>query len=222
MSRSRSSGKTSPKYAHIVESLQRKRGIRDANERILVVCEDGASAVTYFNLLRIHLRLTATSVAVEGPNGGTQPEAIVKKAKKLMREAAKSEGTDAFDQIWCVVDGDYGNRVATARANARAAGVKLAVTTPCFEYWVLLHLEDFRTSQVSCDDVTAQLKGHLSGYDKSEKTCAKLFPKIVENYSIAARRAREGRKQRPSDDPETHNPCSDVYLLVEQFDSQIS
>ena len=41
-----------------------------------------------------------------------------------------------------MIDGDYGSKIHNARARANKNGVELAISTMCFEYWVLLHFEE--------------------------------------------------------------------------------
>ena len=102
---------------HIIEQLQRRRGVRKLEERILIVCEDDQSAPNYFRALVGHLNLSATSVRVEGSRGRTQPTQVVRRAVDIMKAAASEDsGTEPFEHVWCVIDGDYGHRVAAARS----------------------------------------------------------------------------------------------------------
>ena len=53
--------------------------------------------------------------------------------------------TEQFDEVWCAIDGDFGDKISNARATAN--GVKLAISTMWFEYGVLLHfVENDRAS----------------------------------------------------------------------------
>ncbi len=154
----------------IIERMQRKRGVRDLEVRFLIVCEDGKSAPHYFEALKKHLNLSATSVSVVGSNGRTQPTQVVRAAIDRKNAAASEEsGTEPFSQVWCVIDGDYGPKIPNARAAAKSNGIKLAVTTKCFEYWVLLHYEESDTAAMTCDAHRHALRAkHLPDYDKGK------------------------------------------------------
>ena len=43
----------------LLADLQRRRGVRDLEERFLIVCEDTRSATEYFEALKKHFRLSA-------------------------------------------------------------------------------------------------------------------------------------------------------------------
>jgi hypothetical protein len=196
------------------EQLQRRRGIRELAKRFLIVCEDDKSAPNYFNALKKHFSLSAASIQVAGSGGHSQPIQVVKQAVELKERAAvKDSGTEPFDQVWCVIDGDYGDKITNARTKATAKRVELAVSTKCFEYWVLLHFEENDTSTMDCDGLVRSLKQkHLPRYQKGK--CD--FRNIVERVRDACQRAE--RLRRPGiargDAPEDQNPCSEVYKLV--------
>ncbi len=201
----------SKKTATLIKQLQRKRGIRDLAKRFLIVCEDQKSAPNYFNALKKHLNLSATSVVVAGSGGNSQPIQVVDRAIDIKEKANDDDsGTLPFDEVWCVIDGDYGDKITNARTRATANDVKLAVSTKCFEYWVLLHFEENDTPTIKCDEVISSLKAkkHIPKYDKG--SCD--FHDVVPLVHDACRRAKKLR--RPAEKPEDQNPCSEVYLLI--------
>lgn len=201
----------SPKVIALQEELRRKKGVRDLQKRFLIVCEDGKSAPNYFEALKKLESLSAASIAVFGSNGKTQPTQVVEAAVKRKRVAAdEKSGTEPFDQVWCTIDGDYGAAINNARTSARANGINLAISTMCFEYWILLHFEESASATPDCDSVVHMLKeAHLPQYSKGG--CE--FSEIASNARQASARAR---KLRDADVlPENQNPCSDVYLLID-------
>ena len=204
----------SKKVVALNEQLRRLRGVRDLAKRFLIVCEDAKSAPDYFEALKKHFNLSATSIQVAGSGGNSQPIRVVERAVELKARAAEPDGgTEPFDQVWCVIDGDYGNKINNARAKAKAIGVKLAISTKCFEYWVLLHFEESDTATMDCDAVVHSLRAkHLPQYRKGK--CD--FGDIVKCVRDACKRAEKLRKPGidRGDLPEVQNPCSEVYKLV--------
>jgi RloB-like protein len=198
----------SKKTEALLEQLKRRRGVRDLPKRFLIVCEDHKSAPNYFEALKKQLNLSATSIHVVGSAGHTQPVQVVRRAVELKKNAAEPEsGTEPFDSVWCVIDGDYGTKINNARVRARANSVELAISTKCFEYWVLLHFEEKATPTTDCDAVVRYLRRkHFSQYAKG--SCD--FRDVVKNVQEASKRAERLRK--PGIDqganPEDQNPCS--------------
>jgi hypothetical protein len=172
MSRGRQTKKPiSPKVLALQAQLERCRGVRDLEKRFLIVCEDDKSAKHYFEALKKHFNLSATSVEVAGSKGRTQPIQVVDRAISLKEEAASPQsGTEPFEHVWCVIDGDYGDKIAPARARARANQIKLAISTKCFEYWILLHYEECDKSTMDCDGVVRKLRRHIPKYQKGKES----------------------------------------------------
>ena len=199
----------------LLEQLKRRRGLRDLAKRFLIVCEDDKSAPNYFEALKKHFNLSAASIEVAGSGGDTQPLQVVERAVELKNRAAKKDsGTEPFEQVWCVIDGDYGDRINNARAKADAKGIQLAISTKCFEYWVLLHFEECDTSTIDCDAVVRSLKKkHLPEYHKGKSK----FHDIVKDVDVARQRAKKLREPgiARNELPENQNPCSEVYKLVD-------
>jgi hypothetical protein len=204
----------SKKTIALNEQLRRRSGVRDLAKRFLIVCEDQKSAPNYFDARKKHLRLDATSVRVAGSGGRTQPIQVVERAVEIRDSAADADsGTEPSDEVWCVIDGDYGAKINNARAKAEANGVQLAISTKCFEYWVLLHFEESDTATNDCDTLVSALrKKHLSDYQKG--SCD--FTSIVEHVHDASKRAEKLRKPGigRGDLPENQDPCTEVYKLI--------
>jgi len=198
----------------LLEQIKRRSGQRDLPNRFLIVCEDHKSAPNYFEALKKHFNLSATSIQVVGSGGRTQPLQVVTRAVELKENAADEEsGTEPFDEVWCVIDGDFGDKINNARAKAKAKGVELAISTKCFEYWVLLHFEESATPTTNCDAVVTSLrKKHLPKYEKG--SCD--FRAIVKQVHVARERAEKLRKPGigRGDQPENQDPCTEVYKLI--------
>lgn len=214
MSKGKKPRNPSKKFDALLQQLQRKRGIRELEKRFLIVCEDGKSAPNYFEALKKHFNLSAASIQVAGSEGRTQPIQVVDRAVELKESAARTDsGTEPFGQVWCVIDGDYGNLIANARAKAKANDIELAISTKCFEYWLLLHFEKYDASTNDCDGLVRRLKKkHSPEYEKGK--CD--FRKVVGQVRDACERAEKLRKPgiHRNELPEEQNPCSEVYKLV--------
>ena len=205
----------SKKVIALNEQLQRRRGVRDLAKRFLIVCEDNKSAPNYFEALKKEFSLSATSIKVIGSGGRTQPIQIVEQAVKVKVTAEEPEsGTEPFEHVWCVIDGDYGNKINNARAKAKSNKIELAISTKCFEYWLLLHFEENNTPTMNCNALVHSLKkSHIPKYEKGK--CD--FRVIVKNVRVACQRARKlrGPGITRGELPEVQNPCSEIYFLID-------
>lgn len=215
MSKGKKPRKTlSKKTAALLRQLQRSRGVRDLAKRFLIVCEDNKSAPNYFEALKTHFGLSATSIMVAGSGGNSQPIQVVERAVELKKRAGEPNGgTEPFEQVWCVIDGDHGDKIKNARAKAKAKKIELAISTQCFEYWVLLHFEESAAPTADCASVVRRLKKkHVPQYDKGSYNFDAIMA-MVRNACERAERLRQPGINR-GELPEHQNPCSDVYKLV--------
>ena len=98
-------------------------------------------------------------------------------------------------------------------SRAAATGLSVALSNPCFEYWLLLHFEPTGRAFPDCAAAIHALKKHLPGYQKG----AAVSDDVIARRADAARRARDIDQQQWQHEPDRlrRNPSTDVYLLVE-------
>jgi RloB-like protein len=92
---------------------------------------------------------------------------------------------------------------------AKRNGIKLAISNPCFEVWLLLHFQHF-ASTLDRHKVQALLKLHVQGYEKHMN-----FEDYSPGYQNAVRRAKELRALAESIRDLGRNPSTGVYELTE-------
>jgi hypothetical protein len=93
----------------------------------------------------------------------------VKEVQELAKRAKKNklavDEVAKYDQVWAVIDTDVAvrqNRWHEVVAQAEAAGVKLAYSTPCIEFWLFLHLK-YSTAFILDGDAAKSLVKHELG-----------------------------------------------------------
>lgn len=168
---------------------------RDARTTILVVCGGRRTEPQYFDEMRRAWRNPA--VAIKILQKSCSPNGIVEYALKF---------ADGFDQVWCVVDTDEFD-VQRAVSTAKAAGIEMAVSNPCFELWLLLHRQDCVSHLARCVDVHRKLRRCLPGYDK----CRLRFADFEDHVDVAIERARA---LEPTGLDHGRNPSTGVWRLV--------
>lgn len=193
-------------------SLERRKPTRDVRSRILVVCEGKITEPEY---LRAFIRLTRNNLAeVEIVGGAGDPKRIVEHALERRRAAdaraqKESDSTLKFDFVWCVFDVDDHPRLNDARQQARDNGIRLAVSNPCIELWLLIHFIEYRRA-IDRKSLSSRLKKHLKGYDKHINAEA-----LLGSYSQAVERSKQLRRDRQSSSTLGENPSTDFDLLTE-------
>ena len=192
------------------DSLRRRGPRREPYPRILIVCEGEVTERVYFSHLRHAERIPIT---LQIQAGGV-PKTLVETAVRSMKEAAQSpDPNDHFDQVWCVFDVDEHPKIDDAKQQAANHGIKLVISNPCFDLWILLHYEDLR-QHTHRHKVQKACAKHITGSVK-DPPCEELF----ERYAQAEKRAIALNKWQASRGTEGANPSTNVYELVAKIRS---
>ncbi len=159
-------------------------------------------------------------VKYHGPLG--VPKSVAKQAiefarsngfvKTNGRRVKKPDSYEEYDDVWAVFDRDEHPRFSEAKEDCRGAGVPFAYTDPCFELWLLLHLDSY---DAPCDrhEVQKKLEQLLDGYDSDGGKTADFEP-LIENLETAEKRAVRQRDNRRNEGAEDGNPSTNMYELT--------
>ena len=150
--------------------LARRKGLRRYRKLFVVSTEGSKTEPQYFDLL--NSKSAAVHIHCLGRRRGQSPERVLAAMDKYMKEVRpkRKKRRDDRDDFgaWLVIDRDQWemDEIDQLHSWARShPNTHLAVSYPCFEYWLLLHFEDGDrvTGPQECID---RLKKHLPGYDK--------------------------------------------------------
>ena len=204
----------------------RPRGRRPATRpslpRILILCEGARTEPGYF--LALVRDLDLPSVSVRSPKRGQRGTTGITSAVQRERERDSD-----LDEIWCVLDHDErATEIQSFRdwmeqnshgkhGKKGAAKIRAAISTPCFEYWLLLH---FRYTNMpfhgtpdgpsACEQVIRELETHLEGYRKAD---ARIYDRCRGRISTAIRNAKRVRGLEGA----SGAPSTDVWKLVHRL-----
>lgn len=130
------------------------------------------------------------------------------------RQNAKAQRDDnlLFDEVWCVCDVDEHPHLDESRAKAAASGISVALSNPCFELWIWLHLHDQKQS-IHRHDLQHEVKKALAL--KNDKLIP--FEKIRSGHETAVQRARELRRLAKTTQQARKNPSTNVDELTESI-----
>lgn len=201
-------------------ALRRNRPARKPRESILIVCEGEATEPNYFESLWRHIRLATVHVKVVGQGAEIMKviDAAIRLRADRAEEAQDSARVTAYDEAWCVVDTERRNDNPSWERGvdrARAKGLKLAWSNPCFEYWLLLHFEPIGTSFDGCTALGPHLRRHIPHYEKSADCFEQLAPRIPTAIDHSKRIHRSQWQNTPKFID--CNPATTVHELVEKL-----
>lgn len=209
-----------------VNSFRRARGSKPPAKAILILTEGEVTEPVYFQALKAKLALPTVEIEVQ-PKGKGDPARLAEAAleERLKRRKSARQGRLSyaqaadFDEMWVVFDSDVPlehGRFHSGVEFAESKGVKCAHTTPCFEYWLLLHLIYTTAPMEKFEDVKPRLsKAMAIKYDKCSKDSAKHLPPLVDKLNTAIELAERVRKSHESAGTAfPANPSTEVDQLV--------
>jgi RloB-like protein len=191
--------------------LGRQNRVERDDRKIIIATEDTYAPKQYFEafeLSRVDVHILETL------DGKSAAKHVVERLKIFKESHARDLIKE--DLFWVVLDTDHYAKnehvleFANAIKEAKEAGFKVAISKPCFEFWLLLHKQDASTFS-SCADVDAELKKTLSGYSKTNIPADALIPFAQD----AVRRAEAMKSAAENGWPQTTG--TQVHLLVKEL-----
>ncbi|WP_099292028.1 RloB family protein [Butyricimonas sp. Marseille-P3923] len=123
------------------KDFERREGIKSA--RLVVIAAEGRNTENiYFESMKISLCASDVHVEVlHRDSNNSSPENVYEQIRRFMAEY----NIEDDDQLWIVVDKDkWKDKMLSSVAQhcAQNSNLRFCVSNPCFELWLLLHVED--------------------------------------------------------------------------------
>lgn len=210
--------------------IERAIGKENEKPKILIVCEGKNTEKDYFD------KFKKSSLKLEVLGEGNNTVSLVNKTINKRNQKA----TNYYEEVWCVFDADpkpdnpnqlknFNEAIFLAAKN----NIKVAYSHQAFEYWLLLHFNDYQGEPMNRNLYKKQLNKFLSKfglkYDDSDdergKSISNEFFDVMLSYENGKRRICSAieRAQRIFESKDSHsNPaknesCSTVFLLVKRI-----
>jgi hypothetical protein len=215
-------------------SLERKKrqaaaaALAQPGDSFLIVTEGTVTEPIYFDLLIADLQLSVVRVKVQ-PGDESDPRHVIETAAReaaaqIQRAKKGLLGVNEparFDQVWAVIDTDVAVRQgfwAEVENLASARKVKLAQSTPCFEFWLLLHISGFTTrgDLHNGDAAKHAVKAALGqDYSTDETVAKKAIASFIKKWPEAVVHAQSVyAHHRAAQTPPLANPSTEVDRLA--------
>jgi hypothetical protein len=193
-------------------SFARRKPKYKPQPRVLVLCEDTKSCLSYLREASQHFRCQA-DVEVAHP-GRTDPLGIV--------QAAKARRGD-FDRVYCAFDRDaHPSFEQAVNAARQEPTVEVVPSYPSYEYWLLLHFRMTRRqyapsgNQSAADSLIADLRNEPGMATYAKGSPAGLFEQLLGSLPQARLRAAQVLMQAEADGG--MNPSTRLHLLMDVFE----
>jgi RloB-like protein len=197
--------------------LRRRVATRSPRRTFLIFCEGERTEPEYINALKLlpYVRdVAAVDLRVQTRDGGSDPRNLVSMAVSARGKAIDEEAE--IDEFWCVFDVEWPRSHPGLNEAVEEAGrnnVRVAVSNPCFELWLILHFQDcggWLDSRNAC-----RLRRRIDGSRDKGLDTARYMPLIFD----AARRALllDERHERNDTLFPQNNPSSSMHRLLDSI-----
>lgn len=195
---------------------RRKQATRSPGRIIAFVSEGRVTEPEYFEGVRSRYGISTGSLRFVRSNK-TNPIGLVEDAIDERRKnirAARAGREARVDEWWVLFDAEGPLHphagIDKALTLARDEGIRVALSDPSFEFWLLLHYRYTTRQHQSADEVIADLSQHMPGYASNQKHLVKGA--LMDRVDNALQNASCLRSWR--EDSSTKSPATDVDLLV--------
>lgn len=174
------------------KSFERPEGVKSG--RLVVIAAEGKETENiYFEQMKVSLHTSGVQIEVlRRETNNSCPEEVYRQIKDF---AAKYD-LDEDDQLWVVVDKDQWTEQMLSGVAKKCSQNKyfnFCLSNPCFELWLILHLED--VAQYAEEDMKSlsenkrvkpkgdtwtkkRLRDLMGSYRESQYDATKLLPEI--------------------------------------------
>jgi hypothetical protein len=203
------------------------KGMAKPGDTFLIVTKGTVTEPVYFKHLLKDIQLYAVTVKVI-PGDASDPRRVINTAYNAAREQPKLfrkgllglKEPASFDHVWAVIDTDVAVRMDywnDLQQVAEARKVKLAHSTPCFEFWLLLHFGyTTRGDLVDGEAAKGAFKKAIGrDYSTNRKVAESVMPSLIPHWPQAVTHAERVRRHHQAvATPEPANPSTEVELLI--------
>jgi hypothetical protein len=201
---------------------EKGRSIESRAKRVyfLIICEGEKTEPNYFEGLKKDLPVGTLMIADMTIKGtGKNTESLVDFTIKYRKKSLQR-----FDKTWAVFDRDsftekqFNNAIIRAEDN----GINCAWSNEAFELWFLLHFQ-FVNHGMSREDYQSFLEREIKRVSKKDyiykKNDINTYSILKEygNQNQAIAWAKKLKSQFTDGKHAGHNPCTLVYLLIEEL-----
>ena len=196
--------------------LKRRKHVAEPERRFYVYCEGVKTEPEYLRAVRHRFKRASIEVVGVGGVALTVADRAIQQAKELRsNRGRRRQDTSSYeeqDQVWAVFDRDDHPQFDDAVAICRSNRVEVAQSDPCFEVWLVLHLEDY-DKPASSSDIQARLHKLLPEYHH-EQSSSPNFETLLVQVRAAERRAARQLRAREAENRPFGNPSTTVGCLT--------
>ena len=189
--------------------MSRREAFKMTKRLFVIAAEDGELTHAYFSIFRSEQKGRYRLKLLSNPSANSRPRDVLQRLLDYERRERLGPNTE----YWAVIDRDAWNPAEldeVSREIAKRENYHLALSNPCFELWLWLHLKPNRPF-FDRHDCQQSLCREWPGFAKDDYDAAMLMPLVP----VACERA-EAIDEEP-EQPWPTEQATRVYRLVDRL-----
>jgi hypothetical protein len=193
---------------------QRRIGFRNPKKFFFISMEGAETEPRYFEEFKTEREAEIQIKLVPNPKHKSKPTEVLQRLRQYMRQNATREG----DEAWIVIDRNSWPEAELDQVCREAAGLGyfVAVSNPCFELWLYLHLRDNRPFP-DRHDCQRELARALPSYSPGKKSSYDVADVAVLIEGVEAAIQRATALDVNPGQPWPRTQATRVYRLVQKL-----
>ena len=196
--------------------LKRRKHVAEPERRFYIFCEGTKTEPKYLEAVDHQFKHAWINVTGVGGVPRTVVGQAIEHAKELRSKRglgrSNASSYEKEDQVWVVLDRDNHPEFNNAVDMCRPHHVQVARSNPCFELWLVLHLEDF-DKPTNSSDIQARLHQLFPDYHHQQSPSPNFEP-LLATVLEAERRATMQLRARETEQQRFGNPSTTVGCLT--------
>lgn len=191
---------------------------------LVIIAVEGVTESNYFGSLRQRYHNSRIREVVIFPpiDGKSDPRYVLNNLRSIIQE--RGDYSIGFDSLWIVidVDGRPDKILSDVCQEARTLGAGVAISNPCFDLWLYLHLADLddQVQSVFWSDNVMERSQNVKAAYRREKA---LRSKSGDDYEVCCNSVPDAVSRSSALDcnPQLRWPMSlgtRVYRLIQEMD----
>lgn len=199
--------------------LKRRGPVKEPKKTFYLFCEGRNTEPHYFRSLKRKYVDPLIQIVPEPAAGVpfTIAQKSVEKCNALGKGAKRKKVRQSYqkaDEVWAIFDRDEHPRFEEAKKLCLDNNVNIAVSDPCFELWLVLHIQEF-DRPCNRHEIQDVLQGLVKEYDKDKGKTAK-FDQLLDQLDLAEKRAGIQFNKR-IEEGGILNPSTNVFELTRKL-----
>jgi hypothetical protein len=171
--------------------LKRDAGMMRDTKLIIIASEDIAAVSQYVSLFHsTRIRF----VVLETVDGRSAPEHVLSR----IQDHRKKNESEPYDEFWLVCDTDHWikpdhiQNLVAVLSECRRQLIRVALSKPCFDVWLLMHFADLPDETVNCRKIGELIRENVGQFNKLNLDDLRLTTESVQAAIARAQLAPVG------------------------------